>query len=1011
MIKLRINIFDEDVAIHLRLKSDLQGVRDTYNALKELDKKTTKTASSISTSLKNVFTAAGITASIAGITKSIKKAVTDAANYEESLNLFHMALKDYYQDGLKWSRKIADALYLDDSQILQYTGSFFNLTKGLGASSDAAYLMSKNLTQLTYDMSSYLNIDVSTANTKLMSAMSGQTKAVTSVGIAVQQASLQELAYSMGIQKSVRDMTQAEKTYLRYIQIIKSTKNMQGDLARTIITPTNAFRMLSTQVVLLGRAIGQVLTPLIYKLMPMLIALTRVITDAAKQLAGFFGYQIQDIDYGGVEGLTDSIKDLGKEVDKTSAKAHRMLAPFDQLNVVESASGGGGGGSTNSVLDELAKQLEGYDMLEDLNKKMQSSIEDWENKIRGLGPVILGIAGIISAIKIGKFLTGIGNGITNILDGSKLVGTAFEGMGATIGSVISKVLSAFGGVTIAISGIAHTWHAATDTMQNDTQNMVEMSLGAVGTVVGSAITGAAIFGPAGAVGGAILGLAGFFTTVTIGANQMIENLALEQLNQRLGTVKVSTEEWLDTLLGSSSTLMEVVAKIDEFNKSIQTNTETFNTAVGEAQNDILLYSTSVGEYAVISNEMLTTITSDMEKLSTSSSNGIKDYTDKNLLLLKDQYATASDEEKKLLDFQMTQLTKHSEESQKEISTNKEAIKKIYAKANKEHRNLTSEEYTQVQEHLNKMSAAYYTFTKEGKDTLSKYFDESGKLRDGYNYDSINNFIEAKKKYYEEVEKASDKEYAEYEKHFKHMLDAGEINQEKYDNYMKIADKKRKEDLRTAQETIDTYSQKLADGMIDVYSDIEKETGTLSTKMRGMLEDTFKKLNIDTNPIQKSIDEVTGITLKGLGDKNQFKEAAKNGIYAYTSELTDRMNKTKLVAEISSITSSNGKTITLTPKIRAIQAKADGGYLDQGDLFVANEAGPEFITSIGNKSAVINQGQMVAALSNAIITATGNRAGSQPQNIVVQIGNEKIYEGHGEYQNRQNDRYGTTVVKI
>jgi hypothetical protein len=310
-----------------------------------------------------------------------------------------------------------------------------------------------------------------------------------------------------------------------------------------------------------------------------------------------------------------------------------------------------------------------------------------------------------------------------------------------------------------------------------------------------------------------------------------------------------------------------------------------------------------------------------------------------------------------------------------------------------------------------MSSAYYTFTKEGKDTLSKYFDESGKLRDGYNYDSINNFIEAKKKYYEEVEKASDKEYAEYEKHFKHMLDAGKINQEEYDNYMKIADKKRKEDLRTAQETIDTYSQKLADGMVDVYSDLEGKTGIMSTKMRSLLEDTFKKLNIDTNPIQKSIDEVTGITLKGLGDKNQFKEAAKNGIYAYTSELTDRMNKTKLVAEISSITSSNGKTITLTPKIRAIQAKADGGYLDQGDLFVANEAGPEFITSIGNKSAVINQGQMVAALSNAIITATGNRAGSQPQNIVVQIGNEKIYEGHGEYQNRQNDRYGTTVVKI
>jgi hypothetical protein len=55
--------------------------------------------------------------------------------------------------------------------------------------------------------------------------------------------------------------------------------------------------------------------------------------------------------------------------------------------------------------------------------------------------------------------------------------------------------------------------------------------------------------------------------------------------------------------------------------------------------------------------------------------------------------------------------------------------------------------------------------------------------------------------------------------------------------------------------------------------------------------------------------------------------------------------------------------------------------------------------------------MVAALSNAIITATGNRAENQPQQIIVQIGNDKVYQGQGDYQNRQNDRYGTTVVKI
>ena len=170
----------------------------------------------------------------------LEESFTAAGDYVESINLYTMSVGQYAEAGKKWATEISDALYLDTSEIYQFTGQFFNLTRGLGASAEAADLMSRNLTQLSYDMAFYLNIDVSVANNKLMSAMSGQTKAVTSVGVAVQSASLQELAYSLNIQKSVEEMTQAEKTYLRYIQIMRSTTQMQGDLGRTIITPTNA---------------------------------------------------------------------------------------------------------------------------------------------------------------------------------------------------------------------------------------------------------------------------------------------------------------------------------------------------------------------------------------------------------------------------------------------------------------------------------------------------------------------------------------------------------------------------------------------------------------------------------------------------------------------------------------------------------------------------------------------------------------------------------------------------
>ena len=75
-------------------------------------------------------------------------------------------------------------------------GSFNSLVKGLGVAEEKSYLMSKNLTQLTYDLSSFKNLDFDTAFRKLQSAMSGEIEPLRNVGVALSQATLQQLAYS-----------------------------------------------------------------------------------------------------------------------------------------------------------------------------------------------------------------------------------------------------------------------------------------------------------------------------------------------------------------------------------------------------------------------------------------------------------------------------------------------------------------------------------------------------------------------------------------------------------------------------------------------------------------------------------------------------------------------------------------------------------------------------------------------------------------------------------------------
>jgi len=60
------------------------------------------------------------------------------------------------------------------------------------------------------------------------------------------------------------------------------------------------------------------------------------------------------------------------------------------------------------------------------------------------------------------------------------------------------------------------------------------------------------------------------------------------------------------------------------------------------------------------------------------------------------------------------------------------------------------------------------------------------------------------------------------------------------------------------------------------------------------------------------------------------------------------------------------------------AFATGGFPDAGQLFVAREAGPEMVGTIGGRTAVANNDQIVQGISagvyDAVVAAMGNRGG-------------------------------------
>lgn len=341
-----------------------------------------------------------ISGAVSGVATEFTNLYEKAAEYEESLNLYTVSLGEYAEEGRKWAEKISNALYLDPTNILQYAGALKSLTEGLGVASKDANLMSTNITQLAYDMSSYLNIDVQSAYDKLQSGLSGQVRGLRQVGIAVTNASLQELAYQLNIKKSITNMTEREKVYLRYIQIMRQSTNMQGDLARTLMTPENALRMVKTQFQQLSRAIGQVFIPITLKAIPYVMALTNMLTALANRLSSMLGYKLADIDYSSLTKMDNTVQDIGDSASSSTKKLKGMLAPFDELNVVQSKSTSGGGGVGADTID-FSKYLTGYDMLQGLNDKFKTQVASAEKQLKALA----GVIGIVAAAwKVNKML-------------------------------------------------------------------------------------------------------------------------------------------------------------------------------------------------------------------------------------------------------------------------------------------------------------------------------------------------------------------------------------------------------------------------------------------------------------------------------------------------------------------------------------------------------------------------------------------------------------------------------
>lgn len=335
--------------------------------------------------------ARGIHSTFSSLNSTFGFFYNESAEYIEQLNLFNVAMGSAAQSASAFAQKVSDAMGIDPGKWMEYQGTLNMMIEGFGVASDKAQIMSQNLTQLSYDYSSLMNVDVSTAFDKIQSAMSGQIKGLKEYGNNVSVAMVKQTGLKYGLQGNVSTWDQNTQAIMRYITIMNNASKVDvfNDMARTINTPSNAVRILAQQFNLLRRAVGNIASVFATAVIPYIQVAAELLNKFASFVAGLFGFKLPTIDYSGLEkgsgamdDMADSAKDAGSSVGGATKKVKDLKKElqtlgFDELNILnspknDSDSGGSGGGSGGGGIGGGAGigdiDLPQYDFLKGLKK-------------------------------------------------------------------------------------------------------------------------------------------------------------------------------------------------------------------------------------------------------------------------------------------------------------------------------------------------------------------------------------------------------------------------------------------------------------------------------------------------------------------------------------------------------------------------------------------------------------------------------------------------------------------
>lgn len=357
-------ISNSDGSIILQTKVDQSGINKGLFGIKS--------------AVTKIGAAVGVAFSVTALVRFGKAAISLASDLQEVQNVVDVAFGEMSYKIEKFADSAIENFGISKLTAKRTASTYMAMAKGMGIADEAASDMAITMTGLTADIASFYNMSQERADVILKSVYTGETETLKQLGIVMTEVNLENFAMSKGITKNIRDMTQQEKTMLRYQFVLEQTALAQGDFVRTQDSWANQTRVLQERwkemQTTFGDAfivLGQLVLPVVNAVVKGLTSIANITKAAFTNLAALFGKEIATGEEKtnqtaqNIEQQTENQKELNKAVKKG-------LAGFDEINQLaeetaksqeESANSsqdivvGGGGGDILSTVGEINSTL------------------------------------------------------------------------------------------------------------------------------------------------------------------------------------------------------------------------------------------------------------------------------------------------------------------------------------------------------------------------------------------------------------------------------------------------------------------------------------------------------------------------------------------------------------------------------------------------------------------------------------------------------------------------------